>query len=139
MSKDKFYHLIAEISATDLTGVSDAELTELYERMYGLLNPEFFNELTDDEANEWQAKMDLVNDELERRGIVKLNLFEMLENNPDAVEAMYSMLPLQDLITMEKELSNIPDSEFKEKLQTLLHNSMTLRLCYLSPYANIEN
>lgn len=133
MNKEEFCNLIAEISAADLTGVNSAQLSDWFDSLSSVVKCESWVEsLTEKEVSELQEQFNRVNDELNSRGIHKLNMADLVKNDPELAETLFSMFPLPELLALEREVLRAKDSEFKTNLLKVLQNCKIRRICYLS-------
>lgn len=129
MNKTEFHNLLAEISAADLSKTDDMQLAEWFRLMGDAIHDKNLTDrLEENELNEWKVLFEKINEEFEHRGIIKFDLVDIVNTNPEIVENLLLIMPIDNLKDLATALEPLPENDFKKKMNGLIRNCVLMRM-----------
>ncbi len=125
MEKIDILLMIAVVECAELNGFKTEELFEFWINLTNCMADEdFFDEFEDKEQCSIKNCVTLLEKEFKRRGFKPINLFQMVQDNPNDVARILRHSNLEQLMAMEANLKIFKPTDLVKSLLRLVRERM---------------
>ena len=125
MEKIDILLMIAVVECAELNGFKTEELFEFWINLTNCMADEdFFDEFEDKEQCSIKNCVTLLEKEFKRRGFKPINLFQMVQDNPNDVARILRHSNLEQLMAMEANLKSFKPTDLVKSLLRLVRERM---------------
>ncbi len=125
MEKIDILLMIAVVECAELNGFKTEELFEFWINLTNCMADEdFFDEFEDKEQCSIKNCVTLLEKEFKRRGFKPINLFQMVQDNPNDVARILRHSNLEQLMAMEANLKIFEPTDLVKSLLRLVRERM---------------
>lgn len=125
MEKIDILLMIAVVECAELNGFKTEELFEFWINLTNCMTDEdFFDEFEDKEQCSIKNCVTLLEKEFKRRGFKPINLFQMVQDNPNDVARILRHSNLEQLMAMEANLKIFEPTDLVKSLLRLVRERM---------------